>query len=136
MIYPRELENLIDYFKKLKGNLREFTTSGSGPTNLLKQGEIAIALGMTAQGASAINEGYHFEIIELESGSPYNTTSCGIIKGRETKEDVMEVFTWLINDFGRYDKENFIQEIDNLSSYKITEANKEKFAFHNADFVA
>lgn len=104
-------EGAIDYFKKLKGNLREFTTSGSGPTNLLKQGEIAIALGMTAQGASAINEGYHFEIIELESGSPYNTTSCGIIKGRETKEDVMEVFTWLINDFGRYDKENFMPDI-------------------------
>ena len=28
----------IKYFKNLKNNLREFTTSGSGPTNLLKQG--------------------------------------------------------------------------------------------------
>lgn len=101
----------IEYFKKLKDNLREFTTSGSGPTNLLKQGEIAIALGMTAQGVGAINEGYNFEIVELETGSPYNTTSCGIIKGRETNEDVMEVFNWLINDFGKYDKENFMPDI-------------------------
>lgn len=101
----------IEYFKKLKDNLREFTTSGSGPTNLLKQGEIAIALGMTAQGVSAINEGYNFEIVELESGSPYNTTSCGIIKGRETNEDVKEVFNWLINDFGKYDKENYMPDI-------------------------
>lgn len=104
-------EGAIEYFKELKDNLREFTTSGSGPTNLLKQGEIAIALGMTAQGVSAINEGYNFEIVELESGSPYNTTSCGIIKGRETEEGVMEVFTWLINDFGRYDKENHMPDV-------------------------
>lgn len=104
-------EGAIKYFNELKDNLREFTTSGSGPTNLLKQGEIAIALGMTAQGVSAINEGYNFEIVELESGSPYNTTSCGIIKGRETNEDVMEVFTWLVNEFGRYDKENYMPDI-------------------------
>lgn len=103
-------EDAIEYFKELKENLREFTTSGSGPTNLLKQGEIAIALGMTAQGVEAINEGYNFEIIELETGSPYNTTSCGIIKGREDNENVREVFEWLINDFGKYDKENYMPD--------------------------
>lgn len=101
----------IDYFKELKNNLREFTTSGSGPTNLLKQGEIAIALGMTAQGVTGINEGYNFEIVELESGSPYNTTSCGIIKGRETNQDVIEVFNWLINDYGKFDKENYMPDV-------------------------
>ena len=100
----------IKYFKELKNNLREFSVSGSGPTNLLKQGEIAIALGMTSQGTSAINDGYDFEIIELETGTPYSTTSCGIIKGREDKENVKEVFEWLINDFGRYDKEHFMPD--------------------------
>lgn len=104
-------DKAIEYFKNLKNNLREFTTSGSGPTNLLKQGEIAIALGMTAQGVEAINEGYNFEIVELESGSPYNTTSCGIIKGREENEDVRKVFQWLINDFGKYDKENHMPDV-------------------------
>lgn len=104
-------DNAVEYFKKLKNNLREFTTSGSGPTNLLKQGEIAIAMGMTAQGVEGINEGYDFSIIELETGSPYNTTSCGIIKGKENKENVKEVFEWLINDFGKYDKENYMPDI-------------------------
>lgn len=104
-------DKAIDYFKKLKGNLREFTTSGSGPTNLLKQGEIAIALGMTSQGVNAINEGYNFQIIELETGSPYNTTSCGIIKGKETDENVKKVFQWLISDFGKYDKENYMPDV-------------------------
>lgn len=104
-------DEAVEYFKKLKENMREFTTSGSGPTNLLKQGEIAIAMGMTAQGVEAINEGHDFKIVALETGSPYNTTSCGIIKGRETKKNVKEVFEFLINDFGRYDKENFMPDI-------------------------
>ena len=103
-------DNAIEYFKKLKNNLREFTTSGSGPTNLLKQGEIAIAMGMTAQGVEAINAEYDFSIIELDTGSPYNTTSCGIIKGRETNEGVVKVFNWLIKDYGRFDKENYMTD--------------------------
>lgn len=104
-------DEAVEYFKKLKENLREFTTSGSGPTNLLKQGEIAIALGMTSQGVEAINEGYDFEIVQLETGSPYNTTSIGIIKGRETDENVRTVFNWLISDFGKFDKENYMPDI-------------------------
>ena len=113
----------VSYFKKLKNNLREFTTSGSGPTNLLKQGEIAIALGMTSQGVAAINEGYNFEIVELETGSPYNTTSFGIIKGRETDENVKKVFNWLVSDFGKFDKENYMpdkilkDQVSNVKNY-------------------
>lgn len=101
-------EGAVAYFKKLKENLREFTASGSGPTNLLKQGEISMALGMISQGVSAINEGYDFEIISLETGVPYNGTSIGIISGKETKEHVKEVFTWLLNDFNKFDKENYL----------------------------
>lgn len=103
-------DKAIEYFKKLKNNLREFTTSGSGPTNLLKQKEIAIALGMTAQGVEAINEGYNFSIVSLSTGSPYNTTSASIIKGRESNENVVKVFEWLINSFGVYDKENYMPD--------------------------
>ena len=101
----------INYFKKLSKNVREFTASGSGPTNLLKQGEIAIAMGMTSQGVAAINEGYNFEIKQLETGSVYNTTSYGVIKGKETNENVMKVFNWLVSDFNRYDKENFMPDV-------------------------
>jgi len=103
-------KDAIEYFKKLKNNLREFTTSGSGPTNLLKQGEIAIALGMTSQGVSAINEGYNYKLIELSTGSPYNTTSFGIIKGKETDDNVKEIFSWILNDFVKYDIENFMPD--------------------------
>ena len=101
-------DEAVEYFKKLKENVREYTTSGSGPTNLLKQGEIAIAMGMYSQGAKDITDGYDFSIVELVTGSPYNTTSAGIIKGRETNEDVKEVFQWLITDFSKYDKEVYL----------------------------
>jgi len=104
-------EKAIQYFKELKENLREFTTSGSGPTNLLKQGEIAIAMGMTSQGATAITEGYKFEIISLETGAPYNTTSYGIIKGRENKENVKKIFEWLSTEYIRFDKENYMPDV-------------------------
>ena len=104
-------DKAIEYFKKLKENIREFTSSGSGPTNLLKQGEIAIAMGMTAQGVEAINEGYDYSIISLETGSPYNTTSCAIIKGHDDKEYVKEVFEFIVNEFGRYDKEHYMPDI-------------------------
>ncbi len=104
-------EKALDYFKNLKENIREFTTSGSGPTNLLKQGEIAIAMGMTSEGVHDINSGYDFKIVSLESGSPYNTTAAAIIKGKENKEHVKEVFEWLLNDFGKYDKEHYMPDI-------------------------
>ena len=99
-------DKAIEYFQKLKNNLREFTTSGSGPSNLLKQGEIAIAMGMTSQGVEAINEGYDFSIVQLETGSIFNTTSYGIIKNHENKKGVKEVFEWIINEFQPYLVEN------------------------------
>lgn len=104
-------EKALEYFSKLKSNLREYTTSGSGPTNLLKQGEVAIAMGMISQGVSAINEGYDFQVVELKTGTPYNTTSYGIIKGKETNENVSKVFNWILTEFLRYDKENYMPDV-------------------------
>lgn len=98
----------IDYFDKLSKNIMQFTTSGSGPISLLKQGEIAIAMGMTYQGATAITEGANFEIIELETKTPYNTTGAGIIDGKQDKENVKKVFEFITKEFSKYDKEHFI----------------------------
>lgn len=103
-------EKAVEYFKKLKENIREFTTSGSGTTNLLKQKEVSIAFGEVVQGVHGINEGYNFEIIELETGTPYDTSTYGIIKGKENKPNVQKIFEWLINDFNKYDKEHFMPD--------------------------
>jgi len=98
----------LKYFDKLSKNVKQFTTSGSGPISLLKQGEIAIAMGMTYQGAYEITNGANFEIIELDTKTPYNTTSSSIIKGKEDKANVKEVFDFIMKDFSKYDKEHFV----------------------------
>jgi len=122
-------DKAIEYFKKLKANLREFTASGSGPTNLLKQGEIAIAMGMTSQGVAAINDGYDFSIVELDSGALYNTTSCGIIKGKENNKNVKKVFEFLISKGVENDSKNFLPEgilkdkTNNIKNYPTSKKN-------------
>jgi len=101
-------EKGLEYFDKLSDNIAQFTTSGSGPINLLKQGEIAIAMGMTYQGVEEINNGANFEVIEFDTGLLYNTTSIGIISGKEQNENVRKVFQWINTEFSLYDKEHFI----------------------------
>lgn len=101
-------EDGLKYFDELSKNIKQFTTSGSGPISMLKQGEIAIAMGMTYQGVEEISKGANYEIIELDTKTPYNTTSSAIIKGRSEKENVKEVFEFIMKDFSKYDKEHFV----------------------------
>lgn len=101
-------DKALEYFDSLSQNIKQFTTSGSGPINMLKQGEIAIAMGMTYQGVEEITKGANYKIIELDTKTPYNTTSSAIISGRENKANVKEVFEFIMKDFSKYDKENFV----------------------------
>ena len=98
----------LDYFKELTKNIKQYTQSGSGPISLLKQGEIAIAMGMEFQGAAEITNGSDYLLIELESGAPYNLTGSAIISGREDKEGIKELFQWIITDFHYIDCEEFV----------------------------
>lgn len=104
-------EKALEYVDKLYGNLKQLTESGSGPVKLLKQGEIAIGLGMTFQAVNEINAGQPLEIIFPENGSPYTLTGTAIVKGHGNKKGVAEVFDYIANEFIVYDKENFSPEI-------------------------
>lgn len=103
-------DNAFDYIDKLAENVKSFTESGSGPVKLLKQGEIAIGLGLTFQGVNELNAGNDFMIIEPEYGSPYSLTSVGILEGRQNNPDIVEVFKFIVNDFMVYDKTYFSPE--------------------------
>lgn len=98
----------LDYFRKLTNNIKQYTQSGSGPISLLKQGEIAIAMGMEFQGVAEINNGSNYKIIELDTGAPYNQTGAAIIEGKQDKENVKELFEYLINGFHYIDCEEFV----------------------------
>lgn len=104
-------EEALHYVDALYGNLKQLTDSGNGPTKLLKQGEIAVGLGMTFQAMDEINAGQPLQIIFPEEGSPYSLSGTAMIRGREENPDIVEVFAFLANDFLKYDKENFSPEL-------------------------
>jgi iron(III) transport system substrate-binding protein len=99
------------WFDGLAENILQFTTSGSGPVNALIQGEAAIGLGMTLTAVQAINSrGAPLEILFFEEGAPSITTGMGIIKGRETRPAVREVFEFTLSKLVKDDKELYCPE--------------------------
>ncbi len=97
----------FEYFDKLTENVLAYTESGSGPVTALLQDEVAIGLGMTAQSVIQINDGASFKIVYFEEGSPFTVYGQSIVKGKETKESVKEVFDYLVNTYGYIYNEKF-----------------------------
>lgn len=99
------------YFDGLAENILQFTTSGSGPVNALIQGEVAIGLGMTLTATQAINSrGVPLEMIYFSEGAPSITTGMAVIKGKETRPAVKEVFEYTMTRLVRDDKELYCPE--------------------------
>ncbi|GHV05729.1 putative 2-aminoethylphosphonate ABC transporter substrate-binding protein [Spirochaetia bacterium] len=98
------------YFDGFAQNVLQFTSSGSGPVNALLQGEAGIGLGMTYQVVSTINKGVPLKIIYFEEGSPYSIYGLGIVKGKETRKAVRDVFDFYVTTLNREDKELFVPE--------------------------
>ncbi|MBE6563596.1 MAG: extracellular solute-binding protein [Ruminococcaceae bacterium] len=93
-------EKAVEYFKQLAPNVLQFTESGNGPVNALVQEEVAIGLGMIANAATQITEnGAPLEVLFFEEGAPFSTYGQAIVKGKEEKAHVKEVFEFLIGQF-------------------------------------
>jgi iron(III) transport system substrate-binding protein len=114
----------FEYFDRLAENILQFTTSGSGPVNALIQGEVAIGLGMTLTAVNAINSrGVSLELLFYAEGAPSITTGFGIIKGRETRPVVREVFEFAMTKLVKDDKELYcpepvmINQSNNIDNY-------------------
>ena len=100
----------FDYFDKLSENILQFTSSGSGPVNALIQGEAAVGLAMTGQTVTEINKGQPLKVIFFEEGSPYSLYGYAMIKGKEERKEVKEVFDFIVNVLNVEDKELFYPE--------------------------
>jgi iron(III) transport system substrate-binding protein len=99
------------YFDSLSENILQFTTSGSGPVNALIQGEAAIGLGMTLTAVQAVNSrGIPLEMMFFAEGAPSITTGMGIIKGKENRPAVKEVFQFAMTKLVMDDKELYCPE--------------------------
>jgi len=99
-----------DYFNALSQNVSSFTSSGSGPVNALKEREAAIGFAMTAQTVSAINDGFPLRIHFFAEGSPFSLYGVAMIKGKETRREVKEVFEYIVNVWTEKDKLLFCPE--------------------------
>lgn len=92
-------ENTFEYFDKLSENILQYTSSGSGPVNALVQKEVAVALGMTAQAVTMINESVPLKILFFEEGAPCSFYGHAMTKKAEERSDyaqIQEVFDYLV----------------------------------------
>ena len=103
-------ERAWEYFEKLNDNILQYTSSGSGPINALIQEEVAIGFGMMSQTVMQINEGKPLKIIAFEEGMPYSLYGQAMIKGKEEKKAVKEVFDFMVNTFNYENVEMFFPE--------------------------
>lgn len=93
-------EAAFEYFDGLSKNVIAFTSSGSGPVNALTNREAAVGLGMTAQAVDKINNGNNeLEVVFFDEGSPFALLGSSIVKGKETRPEVIEVFNYLYSSF-------------------------------------
>ncbi len=88
-------DKAFEYFEKLTDNVLQYTSSGSGPVNALKQGEVAVGLGMTSQAVTEIKDGVKLEIVFFEEGSPFSVYGNAVLADSAEREEVMEVFNYL-----------------------------------------
>ncbi len=100
----------LTYFDQLTENVLQYTSSGSGPVNALLQKEVAIGFGMTSHAVTQINEGAPLKVVFFEEGSPYTMYGQSIVKGKEERACVKEVFDFLVNTYSYELNEKFFPE--------------------------
>lgn len=104
-------ENMaFDWFKSLKSNILQFTSSGSGPVNQLKHGEIGIGLGMTSQAVTEINDGVNLTIKYFDEGSPFSMYGNAVLKKSASRIEVMNVFNYLSTELCKGNNERYFPD--------------------------
>ncbi len=109
-------EEAFAYFDSLTENILQYTSSGSGPVNNLVSGEAVIGLGITAQAVTQINAGVNLKVVYFEEGSPSVPYGYGVIKGKEDRQAVRDVFdffyhTLIAENCGRFFPEQIYADI-------------------------
>lgn len=119
-------EKTFEYFDGFAKNIVQFTSSGSGPINALVQKEAAIALGMTAQAVTMINEGAPLKILFFEEGAPFSQYGHAMTKkaeGRDDYDKLKEVFDYLVKvvtpacDAKFFPEQVFVDKVFSLPNY-------------------
>jgi iron(III) transport system substrate-binding protein len=97
----------FDYFDMFAQNTLQFTTSGSGPLNALIQNEAGIGFVLTLDAVRAVNMSIPMTVTFFDEGSPYVLEGNAMVKGKETKQAVKDVFEFFSYTVSREHKELF-----------------------------
>ena len=103
-------EKAFAYFDELTPNILQYSSSGSAPINSVLQGETAIAFGSTGQAVKANSEGANLKILYFDEGSPYAMYGMAIIKGKEERQAVRDVFDFMLNTYTLESCQKFFPE--------------------------
>lgn len=107
-VYDKDVA--LEYFNKLNTNVKEWSSSGSGPVKGVDKKEIAIGLGMHFQAVEYANKNDDIGITYFEEGSPYTLYTMGMINGKEKKEEVKEVYQYFFDYVNYLDNSNIVPE--------------------------
>lgn len=98
----------LEYFTSLNSNIKEWSTSGSGPVKGVNSKEIMVGLGMHFQAVLYANNNDDIGITYFEEGSPYSLYTMGMINGKQEKPAVKEVYDYF------FDHVNYIDNCEQV----------------------
>lgn len=100
----------LNYFKSLKNNVLEFTTSGSTPLKDVESGNIGVGFGMLWQCVEYANKpgNEHLSVKVLDDKAPYTYFTMGMINHAQIRPAVKEVFDYFYNELNRLQVDKFV----------------------------
>ena len=101
----------LSYFRALKNNIDEFTSSGSAPMKALERGEIGIAIGMLWQGIQYSNRNANIDVVIPQEGAAFNLFVMGIVEEHQENEAVTSVFKYLANELNYMQTLRFTSDV-------------------------
>ena len=113
-------ETAIDYFDELDDNIKEWSSSGSGPVKGVDKKEVAIGLGMHFQAVDYANKNSDIGITYFAEGSPYTLYTMGMINGKEKKDGVKEVYDYFFDYVNYLDNSKIVPETIYKDEYAKT----------------
>lgn len=100
----------LSYFNSLNENVKEWSSSGSGPVKGVDKKEIAVGLGMHFQAVEYANKNPDIGITYFSEGSPYTLYTMGMINGKQNNEKVKEVYDYFFSYVNYLDNCNIVPE--------------------------
>lgn len=100
-------DGAFQYLDQLQENISQFVSSGHNVTQLLISGENAIGLMDLMNIYRQIAKGASLKIIIPDTGAPYNLTGTAIIQGKQERDAVVDVYSYLMKEYVVEDNSNF-----------------------------